>query len=316
MTPDEATGLVAELTDGLGADVTVEAVGVPAVVRAVRRPRAPGRPRRQRRACTASRATLHLERLWIRDVTITTGLVDTFSTPKLLSLIEAGLLDARPFTTHRFGLDDALDAYDVFGRAAETNSLKVALSRPRRSAIRVAWADRSRHRTRWRRHDRETHSERFGPGSGSATARHGRGERHLRHAAEELSTELVGAGMVRDARPPALLSERDIVADMALVGYVTTDHVDDGMDESIVDGGAAPDQHSVVEGGGIGACRNADLRGAGDRHGHAGTSAMSDVVLRPIRPSDRRGALGLPRTALAGEPVPPLLLGAPAPPAT
>ena len=73
-------------------------------------------------------ATLHLERLWIRDVTITTGLVDTFSTPKLLSLIEAGLLDARPFTTHRFALGDALEAYDVFGRAAETNSLKVAMS--------------------------------------------------------------------------------------------------------------------------------------------------------------------------------------------
>jgi alcohol dehydrogenase len=125
--PDEAAGLVAELTDGLGADVTVEAVGVPASFeQCVDLVRPGGHVANV--GVHGVPATLHLERLWIRDVTITTGLVDTFSTPKLLSLIEAGLLDARPFTTHRFALADALDAYDVFERAAETNSLKVAMS--------------------------------------------------------------------------------------------------------------------------------------------------------------------------------------------
>ena len=49
-------------------------------------------------------ATLHLERLWIRDVLITTGLVDTFTTPKLLKLIADGRLDPTPFATHRFPL--------------------------------------------------------------------------------------------------------------------------------------------------------------------------------------------------------------------
>ena len=72
-------------------------------------------------------ATLHLEKLWIRGVTMTTGLVDTFSTPTLLKLIAEGRLDRTPFTTHRFKLSEAMEAYDVFGAAAETNALKVVL---------------------------------------------------------------------------------------------------------------------------------------------------------------------------------------------
>ena len=71
--------------------------------------------------------TLHLEKLWIRGVTMTTGLVDTFSTPTLLKLIAEGRLDGTPFTTHRFKLSEAMEAYDVFGAAAETNALKVVL---------------------------------------------------------------------------------------------------------------------------------------------------------------------------------------------
>jgi alcohol dehydrogenase len=72
-------------------------------------------------------ATLHLEKLWIRDVLITTGLVDTTTTPKLLRLIEAGRLDPTPFATHRFALADTEEAYDVFGAAAESHALKVVL---------------------------------------------------------------------------------------------------------------------------------------------------------------------------------------------
>jgi alcohol dehydrogenase len=72
-------------------------------------------------------ATLHLERLWIRDVTITTGLVDTNTTPRLLKLIAEGRLDATPFATHRFPLGETMAAYDVFGDAANTKALKVVL---------------------------------------------------------------------------------------------------------------------------------------------------------------------------------------------
>ena len=74
-------------------------------------------------------ATLHLETLRIKDVTITTGLVDTYSTPTLLKLITSGHVAADRFVTHHFDLDDFIEAYDVFGRAADTGALKVVLSR-------------------------------------------------------------------------------------------------------------------------------------------------------------------------------------------
>jgi threonine dehydrogenase-like Zn-dependent dehydrogenase len=73
-------------------------------------------------------ATLHLESLWIRNVTITTGLVDTFSTPTLLRAVAAGQLDPTRFTTHRFPLGAAMDAYDTFARADQTNALKVLMT--------------------------------------------------------------------------------------------------------------------------------------------------------------------------------------------
>ena len=72
-------------------------------------------------------ATLHLERLWITSVTITTGLVDTRTTPTLLKLIQGGRLDATAFATHHFALGETEAAYDVFSAAAETHALKVVL---------------------------------------------------------------------------------------------------------------------------------------------------------------------------------------------
>ena len=74
-------------------------------------------------------ATLHLEEQWARDITITTGLVDTSSTPTLMRLITTGQLDASRFITHHFDLDDIEEAYDVFARAADTKALKVVLTR-------------------------------------------------------------------------------------------------------------------------------------------------------------------------------------------
>jgi alcohol dehydrogenase len=72
-------------------------------------------------------AELHLEKLWIRDVTITTGLVDTFSIPQLVRLIASGRLDPSLFATHRFALEDTMSAYDTFADAASTGALKVVL---------------------------------------------------------------------------------------------------------------------------------------------------------------------------------------------
>ena len=75
----------------------------------------------------AKAATLHLEKLWIRDVTITTGLVDTFSIPQLMRLIVSGRLDPSLFATHHYPLDNTMAAYDTFADAANTNALKVVL---------------------------------------------------------------------------------------------------------------------------------------------------------------------------------------------
>jgi alcohol dehydrogenase len=72
---------------------------------------------------------LHLEDLWARNITITTGLVDTATTPSLLNLVGNGQLRLDDMVTHRFGLDEMLSAYDVFAQAGETGGVKVALFR-------------------------------------------------------------------------------------------------------------------------------------------------------------------------------------------
>jgi alcohol dehydrogenase len=114
------------LTGGLGADVVVEAVGVPATFELCTELVRPG-GRVANVGVHGEPATLHLEKLWIRDVLITTGLVDTSTTSKLLKLIASGRLDPTMFATHRFPLGETMEAYDVFGAAAETNALKVVL---------------------------------------------------------------------------------------------------------------------------------------------------------------------------------------------
>jgi alcohol dehydrogenase len=117
---------IMELTEGLGADVAIEAVGMPSTFELCTEIVRPGGTVANIGVHGAP-ATLHLEKLWIKDVTISTGLVDTFTTPTLLKLIGQGRLDATPFATHRFKLSEAMEAYDVFGAAAETNALKVVL---------------------------------------------------------------------------------------------------------------------------------------------------------------------------------------------
>ncbi|MEV0189597.1 zinc-dependent alcohol dehydrogenase family protein [Kitasatospora purpeofusca] len=114
--------------DGLGADVAVEAVGVPDSFELCTRVVRPG-GRVANVGVHGKPAVLHLEDLWIRDVTVTTGLVDTRSTPMLLDMLAAGRLDVSGLVTHRFGLDEMQDAYDVFAAAGDNGALKVALFR-------------------------------------------------------------------------------------------------------------------------------------------------------------------------------------------
>lgn len=119
---------VKSVTGGLGADVVMEAVGTPATFELCAALVRPG-GHVANIGVHGKPATLHLEDLWIRNVTITTGLVDTYSTPKLLDMVVAGQLSTAQMVTHRFGLDDIMDAYDTFSRPAETGALKVVLSR-------------------------------------------------------------------------------------------------------------------------------------------------------------------------------------------
>ena len=124
---EDALARVMELTGGRGVDTAIEAVGVPDTFElCTELIRAGGRVANV--GVHGCSVTLHLEKLWIRNVAITTGLVDTFTTPRLLQLIEGGRLDATPFATHRFQLEETMQAYDVFGDAANTQALKVVLS--------------------------------------------------------------------------------------------------------------------------------------------------------------------------------------------
>ena len=114
------------LTGGLGADVAIEAVGVPATFElAASLVRPCGRVANI--GVHGEPATLHLEKLWSRNITITTGLVDTYSTPMLMRLV-AHQLDAGKFVTHHFSMTNFLDAYDTFARAADTGALKVVIT--------------------------------------------------------------------------------------------------------------------------------------------------------------------------------------------
>jgi len=124
---EDAVARVMDLTNGQGADVAIEAVGVPETFELCAELIRPG-GRVANVGVHGHSATLHLEKLWIRDVTITTGLVDTFTTPQLLQLIADGRLDPTPLATHRFELGETEEAYTTFADAANTNALKVVLS--------------------------------------------------------------------------------------------------------------------------------------------------------------------------------------------
>ncbi len=124
---EDAVAVVQELTGGLGADVSIEAVGVPATFELATRLARPG-GHIANIGVHGAPATLHLEDLWIRNVTITTGLVDTYSTPTLLRLAQGQQVDAGRFVTHHFTFDQFEEAWDVFGDAANTGALKVVLT--------------------------------------------------------------------------------------------------------------------------------------------------------------------------------------------
>lgn len=126
--PADAEDAVRRLGDGLGADVVIEAVGRPETFELCTRLVRPG-GHVANVGVHGAPATLHLEDLWISDVTISTGLVDTYSTPELLAMLAERLIDPAALVTHRFDLAEMLGAYDVFADPAASGALKVVLAR-------------------------------------------------------------------------------------------------------------------------------------------------------------------------------------------
>jgi alcohol dehydrogenase len=118
---------VLELTGGNGVDVAIEAVGVPATFDICQAIIAPG-GHLANIGVHGKPALLHLEKLWDRNLTLTTRLVDTATTPMLMRAVQSGKLQPNKLVTHRFPLDEMMKAYDTFGNAAQNGALKVVLN--------------------------------------------------------------------------------------------------------------------------------------------------------------------------------------------
>ncbi|MCU6482104.1 alcohol dehydrogenase [Arthrobacter silviterrae] len=119
---------VIDLTDGAGVDVSIEAVGLPETFAMALSLARPG-GRVANVGVHGSSVDLPLQELWIQNISISMGLVNTNTTPMLLKLVAQHKIPAAKFATHTFSFDQVLEAYDTFARAAETKALKVIITR-------------------------------------------------------------------------------------------------------------------------------------------------------------------------------------------
>lgn len=126
-TDGKAVEKVMALTGGKGVDVAIEAVGAPATFDICQSILAPG-GHLANIGVHGKPVELHLEKLWDRNITLTTRLVDTITTPMLFKLVQSGRLEPKKLVTHRFALADVMKAYDTFGNAAKERALKVVLN--------------------------------------------------------------------------------------------------------------------------------------------------------------------------------------------
>ena len=118
---------IMKFTKGKGVDAAIEAVGIPATFDICQSIVAPG-GHIANVGVHGKSVELHLEKLWSSNVTITTRLVDTVTTPMLLKIVQAGKLQPRKLITHHFTFNDIMKAYDTFGNAAKEKALKIILT--------------------------------------------------------------------------------------------------------------------------------------------------------------------------------------------
>jgi alcohol dehydrogenase len=117
---------VMELTDGKGVDTAIEAVGVPQTFELCEEIISAG-GHIANVGVHGKSVVLHLEKLWDRNITITTRLVDTVTTPMLLKTVQSKKIEPKKLITHRFKLDQMIEAYETFGNAAKEKALKVLI---------------------------------------------------------------------------------------------------------------------------------------------------------------------------------------------
>jgi alcohol dehydrogenase len=117
---------VMKLTEDRGVDVAIEAVGIPATFDVCQEiVKAGGHIANI--GVHGKSVELHLEKLWVQNITMTTGLVDTYTIPMLMKTVDSGTLEPEQLITHHFKLSDIMKAYDVFGNASKEKALKVIL---------------------------------------------------------------------------------------------------------------------------------------------------------------------------------------------
>ena len=124
---EDAVEKVMKLTHGKGVDTAIEAVGLPATFELCGKIVAAG-GHLANIGVHGKSVILHLESLWSRNITITASLVDTVSTPMLFKTVQSHKLDPKKLITHRFKLDEIMEAYDTFEYAADEKALKVILT--------------------------------------------------------------------------------------------------------------------------------------------------------------------------------------------
>jgi alcohol dehydrogenase len=122
----KAVEKVMALTNEAGVDVAIEAVGIPTTFDICQSILAPG-GRIANVGVHGKPVEFHIERLWSSNITLTTGLVDTATTPMLLRIVQSGRLDAKQLVSHRYELSEILGAYDTFENAAKERALKLVL---------------------------------------------------------------------------------------------------------------------------------------------------------------------------------------------
>jgi alcohol dehydrogenase len=122
----KAAERVMQLTGGRGVDTAIEAVGIPATFELCQDLVTAG-GRIANIGVHGHKADLHLERLWSHNITLTTRLVDTSTSPMLLKVVASGKIDPKLLVTHHFPFDRILEAYETFGHAAQTEALKVII---------------------------------------------------------------------------------------------------------------------------------------------------------------------------------------------